>query len=185
MSRVVLGVTAGIAAYRAAYLVRRLREAGFEVRVAMTPRAASFVGPLTFSALTGHSVLIDDFDSSSGGEIAHVEWARWCRAVLVAPATADFLGRFAHGLADDALTCLLLALEPDRPVILAPAMNTQMWRHPSVRANVDLLRRMAKERPLEILEPVEKRLACGEVGPGGLPSAEELVASVRRHVLPS
>jgi phosphopantothenoylcysteine decarboxylase / phosphopantothenate---cysteine ligase len=176
--QLVLGVTGGIAAFRAADLVSPLREAGIETRVAMTRAAKQFVAPLTFSALTGHAVLHDEFAAEPDGTIPHIAWARWSEVVLVAPATADFLARVANGMADEPLLALLLALEPAKPVILAPAMNTQMWENPFVRANLDRIRAIGGAR-FTIVEPAAKRLACGETGAGGLAATDDLVAAVR------
>ena len=177
MSHVVLGVGGGIAAFKAGDLVSRLRDRGIETRVAMTRAATRFVTPLTFAALTGHDVLVDD-TVGDDPTIPHVSWARWADGVVVAPATADLLGRIAHGLADDGLTSLLLALELPKPVVLAPAMNTQMWENPLVQANLDRLRSVDEGRRFRFVEPIDKRLACGEVGVGGLADPDEIAAAV-------
>ncbi len=181
--RVVLGVTGGIAAFRAADLVSVLRERGAETRVAMTRAATHFVTPLTFAALTGHSVLQDELDSASDGTIPHIEWARWAQVVVVAPATADFLARLANGFGEDPLGCMLLALDASVPVVLAPAMNTKMWENPLVQANLAKLAEVAGPTRYRIVAPIDKRLACGEVGVGGLaPSiaiADAVLAAIR------
>lgn len=174
----VIGVTGGIAAYKAADLISPLRALGVETRVAMTRAATRFVTPLTFASLTGHSVLCDEFGPEIDPTIPHIAWARWADAVVIAPATADFLARVAHGAADDSLASLLLALEPEKPVILAPAMNTVMWENAFVRANLERITTIGGAR-FSIVPPVEKRLACGEVGAGGLAPIEEIVARVR------
>lgn len=176
--RVVIGVTGGIAAYKAADLVSPLRSLGCEIRVAMTRAATRFVTPLTFASLTGHSVLSDEFGPEIDPSIPHIAWARWADAVVVAPATADFLSRLANGAADDSLTSLLLALEPEKPVVLAPAMNTVMWENAFVRANLERIAAIGGAR-FSIVPPVEKRLACGEIGAGGLAAVDEIVARVR------
>lgn len=174
--RIVLVVTGGIAAYRACDLVGRLREAGVDTRCAMTRAATGFVHPRTFAALTGHPVLLDEFEGPPDPVIQHIEFARYAEAVVVAPASADFLGRLANGLADDAPTAMMLALAPDRPVLLCPAMNTRMWENPFVRANLRRIAEVGGAR-FRVLEPVEKRLACGEHGAGGLPPTEEIVGA--------
>jgi phosphopantothenoylcysteine decarboxylase/phosphopantothenate--cysteine ligase len=176
--RVVIGVTGGIAAYKAADLVSPLRSLGCEIRVAMTRAATRFVTPLTFASLTGHSVLSDEFGPEIDPSIPHIAWARWADAVVVAPATADFLSRLANGAADDSLTSLLLALEPEKPVVLAPAMNTVMWENAFVRANLERIAAIGGAR-FSIVPPIEKRLACGEIGAGGLAAVDEIVARVR------
>ncbi len=170
--RVLLGVTAGIAAYKAAELARLLIKAGAEVRVVMTPSAARFVAPLTFQALTGEMVRTDLFDEAHEAAMGHIELARWADVVLVAPASADFLARCAAGMADDLLTTLCLA--SDAPLLVAPAMNRTMWAHPATVDNVAVLRR----RGVVVLPPASGEQACGEVGPGRLPEPPELLAAL-------
>ncbi len=178
MKNVVLGVTGGIAAYKACDLVTLLRDRDCAVRAAMTRAATRFLAPLTLAALTGHQVLVDELGGEVDPSIPHVAWARWADAVVVVPATADFLGRLAHGLADDGLTCLLLALEMHKPVVLAPAMNTAMWQNPLVQQNVLHLRAVAGGARFRLVEPVEKRLACGETGVGALAPLEQIAGAV-------
>ena len=158
--RVLLGVTGGIAAYKSAEIVRRLRERGAEVQVVMTAGACRFVTPLTFQARSGRPVRTDLWDEAAEAAMGHIELARWADRILVAPATADFIGRLAHGLADDLLTTLCLATAA--PVSVAPAMNRLMWANAATRANVELLR----SRGIAILGPGVGDQACGETGPG-------------------
>ena len=143
--RILLGVTGGIAAYKSAELVRRLRDAGAGVRVVMTGGAQRFITPLTLQALSGHPVRSDLFDEQAEAGMGHIELARWADAVLVAPATANALARLAQGLADDLLSTLCLATHA--PLLLAPAMNQAMWRHPAVQDNV----RVLQERGVKLL----------------------------------
>lgn len=157
---VLLGVTGGIAAYKSAELVRRLRDRGAEVQVVLTRGAAQFVTPLTFQALSGRPVRTDLWDEAAEAAMGHIELARWADRILVAPATADFIARLAHGLADDLLTTLCLA--SDAPISIAPAMNRLMWANAATQANVALLR----SRGIAILGPGEGDQACGETGPG-------------------
>lgn len=157
---VLLGVTGGIAAYKSAEIVRRLRDRGAEVQVVMTRGAAQFVTPLTFQALSGRPVRSDLWDEAAEAAMGHIELARWADRILVAPATADFIARLAHGLADDLLTTLCLAT--DAPISVAPAMNRLMWANPATQANTALLR----TRGIAILGPGEGDQACGETGPG-------------------
>lgn len=178
MTNVVIGITGGIAAFKACDLVSLMRERGIETRAAMTRSATKFVRPLTLAALTGHEVLVDDLHDDADPSIAHISWARWADAVAVVPATADFLGRIAHGMADDSLTSLLLALEPEKKVLLAPAMNHLMWCNPLVQANVIRLREIGGDERYRFVEPVEKRLACGEHGIGGLAPVEEIATEL-------
>jgi len=172
MTRIVLGVTGGIAAYKAADLVRRLRERGAEVRVVMTRAATAFVTPLTFQAVSGHPVGHDLLDASAEAAMGHIELARWADTVLVAPATADFIARLAAGLADDLLTTLCLATTA--PLVLAPAMNHRMWAHPATQANCETLRR----RGVRLLGPAEGDQACGERGPGRMLEPAGIAAAV-------
>lgn len=158
--KVLLGVTAGIAAYKSADLVRRLRATGADVRVVMTPGAKAFIAPLTLQALSGHAVWSEIFDADAEQTMGHIELARWADLLLIAPATADFLARMAHGLADDLLSTLCLASSV--PVWVAPAMNQQMWRHAATQANISTLQRHG----VRLLGPADGEQACGDVGPG-------------------
>ena len=169
---IVLGVTGGIAAYKAADLVRQLRAAGAEVRVVMTRGAQAFVTPLTFQALSGEPVHTELLDAAAEAGMGHIELARWADLVLVAPATADFIARLAHGLADDLLTTVCLASAA--PLVLAPAMNQQMWANAAVQANCAILR----ERGVRLVGPETGSQACGDTGPGRMTEPDELVAAV-------
>jgi phosphopantothenoylcysteine decarboxylase / phosphopantothenate---cysteine ligase len=168
--RILLGVTGGIAAYKAADLVRRLRERGAEVQVVMTTAARQFVTPLTFQALSGRAVRTELLDPAAEAAMGHIELARWAELVLVAPASADFLARLAHGRADDLLAALCLATEA--PLALAPAMNRLMWSNAATRANVSVL----QERGVRLFGPGEGDQACGEVGPGRMLEPDALAA---------
>lgn len=170
--RVVLGVTGGIAAYKSADLVRRLRDAGADVRVVMTRGALAFVTPLTFQAVSGHPVHSELLDEHAEAGMGHIELARWADQLLVAPATADFIARLAHGLADDLLTTLCLATAA--PITLAPAMNQQMWANAAVQANCAVLR----ERGVRLVGPAEGSQACGDSGPGRMTEPAELVKAL-------
>lgn len=172
--RLVLGVTGSIAAYKSAELVRRLREAGAEVRCIMTEGAAAFITPLTLQALSGQRVHRHLLDPDAEAAMGHIELARWADAVLVAPASADFLARLAQGRADDLLGAVCLATTA--PIAVAPAMNAEMWRHPAVQENVETLRR----RGVQVFGPAEGVQACGELGPGRLLEPEDLVTLTTR-----
>jgi phosphopantothenoylcysteine decarboxylase/phosphopantothenate--cysteine ligase len=175
--KVLLGVTAGIAAYKAPDLVRKLVKAGCDVRVVLTDKAAHFVAPLALETVSGHPVAMEMFGPRRESAVEHIELGLWPDVVLVAPATADFLGKMAGGLADDLLSTVLLALRPTLPVVLAPAMNTRMWNHPAVRRNLDTLRADLGDR-LHLVGPVSGPLACGEEGQGAMAAPEEIVATV-------
>lgn len=170
--RIVLGVTGGIAAYKSADLVRRLQDAGAEVRVVMTRGAQAFVTPLTFQAVSGNPVHTTLLDEHAEAGMGHIELARWADTVLIAPATADFMARLAAGLADDLLTTLCLATTA--PLKLAPAMNHQMWRNPATEHN----RKILLARGIEMLGPAAGSQACGENGPGRMLEPAELVTAV-------
>ena len=167
--RILLGVTGGIAAYKSADLVRRLRERGAEVQVVMTAAAREFVTPMTFQALSGRPVRTELWDASAEAAMGHIELARWADIVLVAPASADFLARLATGQADDLLATLCLATEAR--IAVAPAMNRIMWANPATQANVATL----QQRGVQIFGPAEGDQACGEVGAGRMLEPLELV----------
>jgi phosphopantothenoylcysteine decarboxylase/phosphopantothenate--cysteine ligase len=178
--RITLGVTGGVAAYKAAELVRRLQTDGFTVQVVMTRGAREFITPLTFAALSGQKVITDLFSATdSTGEanldsaIEHIAVAQRTDLLLVAPATADILAKFARGLADDFLTTLYLA--STAPVVVAPAMNVNMWNHAATQENIEMLR----ARGVHIVDPDEGYLACGMTGSGRLAGQEQIVAAVR------
>ena len=157
---VILGVTGGIAAYKSAELVRRLMERGAVVQVVMTASAREFIAPATFQALSGRPVRESLWDATAEAAMGHIELARWADLVLVAPATADFLARLAHGRADDLLATLCLATSA--PILVAPAMNHLMWSNGATQANVALL----QQRGMRVLGPGTGEQACGESGPG-------------------
>ena len=176
--RILLGVTGGIAAYKAADLVRRLRERGAEVQVVMTAAARQFLTPLTFQALSGRSVRTDLWDSAAEAAMGHIELARWAELVLVAPASADFLSRLARGGADDLLATLCLTTEA--PIAVAPAMNRLMWSNAATRANIALL----TERGVRVFGPAEGDQACGETGPGRMLEPDELAQLAASVLVP-
>ena len=184
--RVTVGVSGGIAAYKAAELVRELQRQALEVHVVMTEAATKFVQPLTFAALSGHKVITglwDDTGTAQGAydsSIEHIGEAQWTEALVVAPATANILAKFAHGIADDFLTTMYLAT--NAPVLVAPAMNVNMWEHPATKANLETLR----QRGVRVIEPGTGELACGMIGAGRMAEPEVIADAVlnalgRRH----
>jgi phosphopantothenoylcysteine decarboxylase/phosphopantothenate--cysteine ligase len=175
--RILLGVTGGIAAYKAAELARRLICAGARVKVVMTAAAREFVAPLTFQALTGERVATAMFGSEAE-PLEHVALGQEVDAIIVAPATADLIGKIAAGLGDDLLSTILLAAT--KPVLLCPAMNVAMWENPVVQENLARL----KARGLQVMEPAAGELACGAVGLGRLPEPETIVEAAARLVSP-
>lgn len=172
MPRLLIGVTGGIAAYKSCEIIRRLRDRGYEVRVVMTRAATAFVTPLTLQALSGYPVRVDLLDATAESGMDHIALARWAQTVLIAPATADFLARLTHGLADDLLTTLCLATQA--PLILAPAMNQQMWQNAATQTNVACLR----TRGVRILGPASGLQACGESGPGRMLEPADIVHAI-------
>ena len=170
--RILLGVSGGIAAYKAAELVRRLRERGAEVQVVMTAGAKQFVTPLTFQALSGRPVRDDLWDEAAEDAMGHIELARWAELVLIAPASADLIARLAVGRADDLLTTLVLATAA--PVWLAPAMNRFMWSNTATQENVATL----VARGVKLLGPDAGEQACGEIGPGRMQEPEAIAREV-------
>ncbi len=169
--KILLGVTGGIAAYRACELTSLAVKAGHSVRVVMTQNATHFVGPLSFEALSGSPVLTNTFADA----LAHIEWAKWADVAVVAPCSANVLAKLACGLADDALCTTLMALPRGRQVVIAPAMNTEMWLNPVTQRNLRWLDELGR---FTIVAPTEKRLACGDFGPGGLAEPSDILAAV-------
>jgi phosphopantothenoylcysteine decarboxylase/phosphopantothenate--cysteine ligase len=174
-ARVLLGVTGGIAAYKAPALVRALRNAGAEVEVVLSGAGRQFVTPMALQAVSGRPVREALFDPAAEAAMGHIELARWADCLLIAPATAHCIARLAHGLADDLLTTLCLASAA--PLVLAPAMNRLMWQHPATQANLATL----TARGARVLGPADGEQACGEVGPGRMLQPEEIAAALHRH----
>jgi len=177
--KLLLCVGGGIAAYKSLELVRRLRDAGALVQVAMTAGAQQFVTPLSFQALSGQPTRTTLWDSAAEQAMGHIELARWADRVVVAPATADLLARLAHGHADDLVTTLCLATTA--PLTVCPAMNHRMWQHPATQANIGLLR----ERGAQVIGPEDGPLAEGESGPGRLSEAHAIVAALAQVQAPA
>ncbi|HEX8708622.1 MAG TPA: bifunctional phosphopantothenoylcysteine decarboxylase/phosphopantothenate--cysteine ligase CoaBC [Pyrinomonadaceae bacterium] len=169
--RVALGVCGGIAAYKAAEILRGLQRAGCVVRVGMTQRACEFITPLTFRALSGSHVVVDDYAPDNPDPIAHITFSQTVDLFLIAPATANTIAKMACGVADDFLTSTYLA--STAPVLIAPAMNTSMWNHPATQRNLQRLR----EDGVRVVEPDAGEMACGTIGPGRLSEPERIVAA--------
>ena len=166
--KILLGVTGGIAAYKSAELARLLVKSGCDLQVVMTPAATAFISPMTFQAISGRAVRVELFDAAGEAAMGHIELARWADKVLIAPASADFMARLAHGMANDLLSTLCLATEA--PVFLAPAMNKVMWGNAATRANTSLL----EERGAVIWGPASGEQACGETGVGRMLEPQQL-----------
>uniref|UniRef100_Q47BB0 Coenzyme A biosynthesis bifunctional protein CoaBC n=1 Tax=Dechloromonas aromatica (strain RCB) TaxID=159087 RepID=Q47BB0_DECAR len=176
--RIVLGVTGGIAAYKAAELVRLLRKQGADVQVAMTEGATHFVTATTFQALSGQAVYLDQWDARMPNAMAHIDLSRSADLILVAPASADFLARIACGMADDLLATMVLAR--DCPLLVVPAMNRQMWENPATQRNVSQL----QADGVQVLGPASGEQACGEVGAGRMLEPEEILEEVLTFFMP-
>lgn len=168
---VLLIVTGGIAAYKGLDLLRLFQKEGFEVRVVMTENACEFVGPLSFETLSHNEVFVDQLDSN----IPHIALGQWADAVVVAPASANFLAKAAAGLADDLASTLMLALPRETPVVVCPAMNNRMWENPAVQRNVGIMQSL--NPMLVLVEPVVRELACGTCAKGGLAELTDIVAA--------
>ena len=181
--KLLLGITGGIAAYKAAELARLLVKAGIDVQVVMTSAACQFITPLTMQALSGKPVFIDMWDSSISNGMPHIELSRAADAILISPASADFIAKLAQGRADDLLSTLCLARGTDTkpcPLLVAPAMNKQMWENPATQRNIAQL----KADQISILGPDSGEQACGEIGLGRMLEAEDLLALVTTHFTP-
>ena len=170
--RIIVGITGGIAAYKSAELVRRLQDHGADVRVVMTQAAQSFITPLTLQALSGKPVHLDLLDTEAEAAMGHIELARWGDAIVVAPASADFIARFVHGHGNDLLTTLCLAAKC--PIAVAPAMNQAMWGSPANLENMDTL----KQRKVPVFGPAAGSQACGDVGPGRMLEPDQIAQQV-------
>lgn len=176
--RILLAISGGIAAYKAPELVRALRRAGHDVRCALTPEATRFVAPLSLQAVTGQTVRLDLFDPGEEGEIDHIGLADWADLVIVAPGTANLIAKMAHGLADDLVTAVLLATRA--PILLAPAMNVNMWSHPATQANLEVLR----SRLVAFVGPESGELACGWEGVGRMSDPDRIAQAAESILAP-
>lgn len=171
--KILLGICGGIAAYKSAYLVRELMRLGAEVRVVMTKSAQKFITPLTFQALSNHEVRDELFDAQAEHAMGHIELARWADCILIAPTTANFLAKMAHGIADDLLSTLLLVAQT--PVVMCPAMNPSMWKHPATVKNCEIL----MDQGVILIPPEEGMHACGEEGFGRMPDISNIINTLR------
>lgn len=177
MKKIILGISGGIAAYKAADIASQLRKAGLDIHVCMTANGAKFITPLTMQSLTKNRVHTGPLQADAPKEITHIDLACEASAVLIAPATANIISKIACGLADDMLTSCMLAIR-DIPVFIAPAMNTRMYENPVIQENIERL----KKRGFTIIEPKEGMLACGVVGKGALADVDVIVNAVLEAV---
>jgi len=175
--KILMGVTGGIAVYKACEVVRLLVKEGNEVRVIMTKNAAKFVTPLTFEVLSRRHVPGDMFAPRDSDPVEHVEAAAWCDLFAIVPATANIIGKLASGIADDMLSTIAMAVPPATPRLLAPAMNVRMWENPVLQRNLHFLTGEAGGR-FGVISPVEKELACGDVGVGGMAAPDDIRTAI-------
>ncbi len=175
MKNVVLGVTGSIAAYKAADIISGLIKTGCCVNAVMTKGATQFITPLTLQTLSKNTVYTDVFQEECPNEVKHITLAQHADLLVIAPATANIIGKLAHGIADDMLTSLFLAVQ-HIPILIAPAMNTRMYENPAVVANLAIL----KSRGIQIIEPKESLLACGDIGKGALADVSDILMCIKR-----
>ncbi|MBL8513751.1 MAG: bifunctional phosphopantothenoylcysteine decarboxylase/phosphopantothenate--cysteine ligase CoaBC [Betaproteobacteria bacterium] len=179
--KIVLGITGGIAAYKCAELVRLAKKSGLDVQVVLTEAGAMFITPVTLQAVSGNPVFQDAWDNRIANHMPHIELSRGASAIVIAPASADFLAKLANGLADDLLSTLCLARQPTCPLIVAPAMNREMWEKPATQRNVVQL----KKDGVQIIGPDAGDQACGETGPGRMKESEEILAALLASIHPN
>ena len=175
---ILIGVTGGIAAYKVVEVASLLKKSGANVKVMMTKHATEFVSPRTFQEITNNAVSVEMFGDAANFNVAHISLANWADLIVIAPATANFLAKMAHGIADDLLTTTILAF--DKKILICPSMNTKMFENPATQANLSTL----KTRGVKILEPAEGNLACGTVGKGRLPEPKEICAEIEKIFTP-
>ena len=173
-NRVVLGISGGIAAYKSAELTRLLKKSGFDIQVVMTDAGTRFITPVTLQSLSGNAVFVDAWDSRIANNMAHIELSRNAGAIVVAPASADFLAKLANGLADDLLSTLCLARQPTCPLLVAPAMNREMWDNAATQRNIAQLRADG----VTVLGPATGDQACGETGMGRMLEPDAIAAEI-------
>ena len=177
MKNILLGVTGSVAVYKAADLANQLTKLGYNVDVLMTESAQKFVTPLTFQSVTHNKVYIDMFDEITPSEVKHIALAKKADLCLIAPATANIIGKLAGGIADDFLSTVMMAVK-GKPIYLAPAMNTNMYENPALQENLEKL----KSRGFRIIEPRESLLACGDLGKGAMQEPAEIIARIREDL---
>jgi len=173
---VLLGVTAGVAVYKSCELVRRMRRDGYDVKVMMTPNAAELISPYLFETLSCNPVYVEMFKRQADYSVEHISLAEWAQACVIAPCTLATLSKVAHGICDNLLTTVVMALTKNTPIILAPAMNDNMWNNPVTSENVEKLKRLLN---VTIVGPGTGELACGTTGAGRMAEIDEIVAAVR------
>ena len=174
MKKVLLAVTASIAAYKAVEIIQQLQKYGYEVQVIMTKEVTKFIQPLTFEVISGKKVGVEVMEELTAGSIQHIDYGKECDAFLIAPATANIIGKLANGLADDLVSTTAIALPKDTPKYIAPAMNTKMYENAAVQRNLNTL----VNDGYQIIEPREDKLACGDVGKGAMAKIEDIIKEI-------
>jgi len=172
---ILIGITGGIAAYKICSLINFLKKERVEVKVILTEAAQKFITPLTFQTLSGNTVYTDMFKIIDTTQVEHIALAKWCNLMLVAPATANTIGKIANGIADNLLTTVVMALPKETPVLIAPAMNTNMWKNEFVQQNIKKLKEIGK---YHLIGPSSGKLACGNEGEGTLINSKEIIAKI-------
>jgi len=178
--KILIGVTGGIAAYKTCSLINMFLKEGADVKVIMTNGATKFVSPLTFQSLTNHPVYVDMWQTYNKEEVEHISLAKWADIMVISPATANIIGKIANGLADDLLTTVIMALPKETPVLIAPAMNTNMWENPIVQRNVESL---SKDKKYKFIDPRKGVLACRDEGSGKIADNEDIFEEVQKILL--
>jgi phosphopantothenoylcysteine decarboxylase/phosphopantothenate--cysteine ligase len=173
---ILIGITGGIAAYKICSLINFLKKERVEVKVILTEAAQKFITPLTFQTLSGNTVYTDMFKIIDTTQVEHIALAKWCNLMLVAPATANTIGKIANGIADNLLTTVVMALPKETPVLIAPAMNTNMWRNKFVQQNIKKLKEIDR---YHLIGPRSGKLACGDEGEGALVDKKEITAKIK------
>ncbi|PWB39072.1 MAG: phosphopantothenoylcysteine decarboxylase [Parcubacteria group bacterium] len=178
--KILVGISGGIAAYKIATLINQLLKNGAEVRVIMTEAATKFVTPITFQALTNRAVYTDMFSSINAEEVEHISLAKWCDIFVLAPATANTIGKLANGIADNMLTTVIMALPQNKKVVIAPAMNTEMWLNRITQDNVDYLKKIDNKYIFE--DPQPGLLACRDEGIGKVAETENIIKTIEKNI---
>lgn len=179
--KILIGITGGIATYKVCSIINHLRKEEAEVKVILTKSASKFINPITFESLSGSFVYTDEFIPQERGGVEHIELAKWADVMLIAPATANTIGKISSGIADNLLTTVVMATEIDIPVVICPTMNTKMWENPIVQKNITFLKNIKSKNKEKyfFIEPVKGELVCGDVGIGKMAKNEDIVDFIK------
>lgn len=179
--KILIGITGGIAIYKVCSIINYLRKEEAEIKIILTKSASKFINPITFESLSGSIVYTDEFIPRKKGDVEHIELAKWADILLIAPATANTIGKISSGIADNLLTTVVMATKIDTPIIMCPAMNTKMWDNPIVQKNINFLKSIKNknEEKYFFIEPIKGELVCGDVGVGKMASNEDIVDFIK------